>query len=186
MIPQQLPRTIDDKTILEKKSSESQQSGTLNQSSNSAEFPIKSKNNSPSGSLNEKSNSAKISSAENEKSIPLQDVDLNSITKNWETYGYTVDIDVTNTGKVAGREVVQIYASDLFASITPSDKRLIAFQKTPVLQPGETLHLRLFFGIEQLSFIHKDLKRVVEKGDFEIRVNQLKQTIYFPENIEFH
>lgn len=186
VIPQQLPRTIDDKTILEKKSSESQQSGTLNQSSNSAEFPIKSKNNSPSSTLNQSSNSAKITSAENEKSIPLQDVDLNSITKNWETYGYTVDIDVTNTGKVAGREVVQIYASDLFASITPSDKRLIAFQKTPVLQPGETLHLRLFFGIEQLSFIHKDLKRVVEKGDFEIRVNQLKQTIYFPENIEFH
>lgn len=163
VIPQQLPRSVDDNTGLNEKSSESTQSGALKQSSNST----------------------KISSTVNEKSIPLDDVDLNSITQNWEIYGYTVDIDVTNTGKVAGREVVQIYASDLFASITPSDKRLIAFQKTPILQPGETIHLRLFFGIEQLSFINKDLKRVVEKGDFEIRVNQLKQTIYFPENIEF-
>jgi len=185
VIPQQLPRSVDDNTGLNEKSSESKQSGTPKQSSNSAEFPLKSKNNSESGALKQSSNSTKISSTVNEKSIPLDDVDLNSITQNWETYGYTVDIDVTNTGKVAGREVVQIYASDLFASITPSDKRLIAFQKTPILQPGETIHLRLFFGIEQLSFINKDLKRVVEKGDFEIRVNQLKQTIYFPENIEF-
>lgn len=186
VIPQKLPRTIDDKTILEKKSSESQQSSTVNQSSNSSEFPVKSKNNSPSGTLNQSTTSVNNTNSVDEKSIPLDDLDLNSLTYNWETYGYTVDIDVTNTGKVAGSEVVQIYASDLFASITPSDKRLIAFQKTPVLQPGETLHLRLFFGIEQLSFINKDLKRVVEKGDFEIRVNQLKQTIFFPENIEFN
>jgi beta-glucosidase len=119
-----------------------------------------------------------------EKSIPLDDIENSQLTRNWEIYGYTVDIDITNTGKVAGRDVIQIYLSDEFASITPSAKRLVAFEKTSVILPNETQHYRLFIELEQLSFINKDLKRVVEKGDFVISIDQLKQTIYFPENIE--
>lgn len=119
-----------------------------------------------------------------DKSIPLDDIENGQLTRNWEIYGYTVDIDITNTGKVAGRDVIQIYLSDEFASITPSAKRLVAFEKTSVILPNETQHYRLFIELEQLSFINKDLKRVVEKGDFTISVNQLSQTIYFPENIE--
>ena len=119
-----------------------------------------------------------------EKSIPLDDIENSQLTRNWEIYGYTVDIDITNTGKVAGRDVIQIYLSDEFASITPSAKRLVAFEKTSVILPNETQHYRLFIELEQLSFINKDLKRVVEKGDFVISIDQLKQTIHFPENIE--
>lgn len=125
-----------------------------------------------------------LKSSSSEKSVPLDDVENGQLTRNWEIYGYTVDIDITNTGKVAGRDVIQVYLSDEFASITPSVKRLIAFEKTSVIQPGETQYYRLFFDLEQLSFINKDLKRVVEKGEFTISVNQLNQKIYFPENIE--
>jgi beta-glucosidase len=123
-------------------------------------------------------------SSGSEKSIPLDDVDNGQLTRNWEIYGYTIDVDVTNTGKVAGRDVIQIYLSDEYASITPSAKRLVAFEKTSVIQPNETQSYRLLIDLEQLSFINKDLKRVVEKGEFTISINQLNQKIYFPENIE--
>jgi beta-glucosidase len=84
----------------------------------------------------------------------------------------TITVDVTNTGKVAGKESVLLYVSDLVATITPEEKRLRGFDKI-LLQPGETKTVSFRINKENLSFINNDLKRVTEPGDFKIAVGEL-------------
>lgn len=84
----------------------------------------------------------------------------------------TVSVDITNTGKIAGKEAVLLYVSDLVASITPEVKRLRAFTKTE-LQPGETKTVSFTVSAEQLSFINAALQRVTEPGDFVLSVGGL-------------
>ncbi len=78
-------------------------------------------------------------------------------------------VDVTNTGKRAGAEVVQVYIRDLFSSVTRPIKELKGFQKV-FLQPGETNAVTLDITPESLSFYDINMKFVVEPGDFEIMV----------------
>lgn len=77
----------------------------------------------------------------------------------------TVSVDITNTGKISGKESALLFVSDKVASITPEVKRLRAFEKVE-LQPGETKTVRFVVDKERLSFINGDLKRVTEPGDF--------------------
>ncbi|RYD84330.1 MAG: beta-glucosidase, partial [Sphingobacteriales bacterium] len=84
----------------------------------------------------------------------------------------TITADVTNTGKVAGKESVLLYVSDQVATVTPEVKRLRAFSKIE-LQPGETKQVSFTINSESLSFINLDLKRVTEPGDFTIAVGDL-------------
>ncbi len=81
----------------------------------------------------------------------------------------TVKINVTNSGKTAGKESVLMFVSDLVASITPEVKRLRAFQKIE-LQPGETKTVSFSLSKEDLSFINNELKRVTEPGQFRIAI----------------
>ncbi len=81
----------------------------------------------------------------------------------------TVSIDVTNSGKVAGKEAVLLFVSDLVASISPEAKRLRAFEKIE-LQPGETKKISFTISKESLSFINNDLKRVTEPGEFKLMI----------------
>jgi beta-glucosidase len=90
---------------------------------------------------------------------------------------YVVTVDVTNTSNVAGKEVVQVYYNDLVASITPAVKKLCAYTKINI-EPQRTETVSLSIAPENFSFINKNLQRVVEPGDVEIIVNNLKQTIY--------
>lgn len=83
-----------------------------------------------------------------------------------------VSIDVTNAGKVAGKETVLLYVSDEVASITPEVKRLRAFEKIS-LQPGQTKTVSFTIDKEKLSFINAQLQRVTEPGDFSISVGGL-------------
>lgn len=85
----------------------------------------------------------------------------------------SISVTVTNTGKRAGKEVVQVYAKDVYASITPSVKRLKRFQKID-LQAGEKKVLNFTITAKDLAFVGNDLKWVTEAGDFEIIVNGLK------------
>ena len=78
-------------------------------------------------------------------------------------------IDVTNTGKVAGKEVVMLFSSDLVASLTPENRRLRSFEKIE-LQPGETKTVTLTVEASDLAFVGADGKWVLEKGDFRIQV----------------
>ena len=62
-------------------------------------------------------------------------------------------IDVTNTGKYAGKEVVMLFSSDLVASLTPENRRLRAFKKVE-LQPGETQTVTLSIKGSDLAFVN--------------------------------
>jgi beta-glucosidase len=66
----------------------------------------------------------------------------------------TVSVDVKNTGKVAGKESVMLFSSDLVASITPDVRRLRAFEKIE-LQPGETKKVVLKLPANDLAFVKK-------------------------------
>ena len=81
----------------------------------------------------------------------------------------TVTVDVTNTGKMAGKESVLLFVTDLIASITPEAKRLRKFEKI-LLNPGETKTVSFTIKKEDLSFINYDLKRVTEPGEFKISI----------------
>ena len=78
-------------------------------------------------------------------------------------------VDVTNTGKRAGTEVVQMYIRDLVSSVTRPVKELKGFQKIS-LQPGETKTVALDITPESLAFYDMNMKYVVEPGEFEIMV----------------
>jgi beta-glucosidase len=88
-----------------------------------------------------------------------------------EDQGFMVTTTITNTGKVAGKEVCQLYYRDEFASITPSVKKLCAYQKTQLLQPGESETITFYITREDLSFINKSLERVTEPGEFTFMTN---------------
>ncbi len=88
-----------------------------------------------------------------------------------------VTVNVKNTSKVKGQEVVQMYYHDLFASITPSARRLCGFNKIS-LEPSETKTIKFIIKKNDLSFINKELKRVTEKGDFEIIINNQIKTLH--------
>lgn len=78
-------------------------------------------------------------------------------------------IDVTNTGKREGTEVVQMYIRDLVSSVTRPVKELKGFRKVR-LKPSETTTVALDITPDELSFYDRHMKYVVEPGEFEIMV----------------
>ena len=87
-----------------------------------------------------------------------------------------VSIQVSNTGKVKGKEVVQLYYKDLVASITPSVKKLCQFTKIE-LNPGETKTVHFTIHKNDFSFISKNLQRITEPGEIELQIVNQKQLI---------
>ncbi|HEV7745499.1 MAG TPA: beta-glucosidase BglX [Pyrinomonadaceae bacterium] len=81
----------------------------------------------------------------------------------------TVSVEVQNVGQRAGDEVVQLYIRDVAASMTRPVKELKGFQRV-TLQPGETKHLEFVLGFDQLGFWNREMKFVVEPGEFKIMV----------------
>jgi beta-glucosidase len=84
-----------------------------------------------------------------------------------------VSVTVTNTGTRAGKEVVQLYLSDLVASVSPPGKRLKRFAKVD-LQPGQSRQVTFNLHPADLSFIGTNNRPVIEPGDFEVAVGGLK------------
>ena len=78
-------------------------------------------------------------------------------------------VDVTNTGKREGSEVVQMYIRDLISSVTRPVKELKGFQKV-FLNPGEKKTVELEIRPESLAFYNIEMKYVVEPGEFEIMI----------------
>ena len=74
---------------------------------------------------------------------------------------------LTNTGKRAGTEVVQLYVRDKVGSVTRPVKELKGFQRI-TLQPGETQTVTFELPIRDLAFWNIDMKKVVEPGDFTL------------------
>lgn len=83
----------------------------------------------------------------------------------------TVSVHVTNTGNCAGAEVVQLYISDVISSITRPVKELKGFVKVN-LDPGEARNIEFGIGAKQLQYIGRDLKPVVEAGQFHIHIGR--------------
>jgi beta-glucosidase len=86
-----------------------------------------------------------------------------------------VDVRVKNSGGRAGKEVVQLYLNERFASVTPPLKRLKRFAKV-LLQPGESRQVSFELMAADLSFIGVDNKRVVEPGVFDVKIGGLQQS----------
>lgn len=80
----------------------------------------------------------------------------------------TVSVDVTNTGKVAGKESVLLYSKDLVASSTPDNIRLRNFEKV-ALNPGETKTVTMKLKGSDLAFVGYDGKWRLEKGEFKLK-----------------
>jgi beta-glucosidase len=91
----------------------------------------------------------------------------------------TVTVDVRNTGKVAGDEVVQLYLRDVVSSVTRPRKELKGFKRV-TLAPGAATTVSFTLDSEALALWDKDMKRVVEPGEFHIMSGpnsaQLKST----------
>jgi len=84
----------------------------------------------------------------------------------------TIKVTVKNTGSREGKEVVQLYISDLVASLSPDVKRLRGFEKID-LQPGESKTVTFALPIKDLAFVNRENKKIVEAGDFKIQIQNL-------------
>ncbi len=80
-----------------------------------------------------------------------------------------VSVDVKNTGKVAGKESVLLFSSDLIASMVPDGRRLRAFDKVE-LQPGETKTMTFELMADDLAFVDWNGKWRLEEGDFKLMI----------------
>src|SRR3546814_6769539 len=88
----------------------------------------------------------------------------------------TVSVDVANTGKVAGDEVVQLYIRDKESSVTQPVKELKGFRRV-TLAPGEKQTISFTLTPRSLSLWNIDMKRVVEPGAFDIMVGPDSRTL---------
>jgi beta-glucosidase len=86
----------------------------------------------------------------------------------------SVSVTVTNSGRRAGKEVVQLYLSDLVASLSPPGKRIKRFAKI-FLTPGQSRTLTFKLRPDDFSFIGANNKPVIEPGEFEVIVGGLRE-----------
>jgi beta-glucosidase len=99
-------------------------------------------------------------------------IDKTTIT---DSEDVAVSVTVTNTGKIAGKESVLLYLSDVYASITPEVKALKRFEKIS-LEPNESKTLTFTLHPKDLQFVNNDLKWISEKGTFKIQIgNQIQE-----------
>jgi len=99
------------------------------------------------------------------------------VSKNSFSPDETADITVSvkNTGSREGKEVVELFVSDLVASLTPDVKRLRGFEKVD-LKPGESKTVTFHLPMKDLAYVNTTDKKILEAGDFSIQVNDLKTT----------
>lgn len=89
-----------------------------------------------------------------------------------------VNVEVENTGKREGKEVVQLYVRDMISSISTPIQQLKAFKKVN-LKPGEKTMVSLELPISEMAFYNAYMKKVVEPGEFEIQVGSSSDKIHF-------
>ena len=90
----------------------------------------------------------------------------------------TVSVTVKNTGTKVGKEVVHLYSRDLFASITPPQRRLRAFKKIS-LEPGQEQKVEFSIDKNDIAFVNNESKTVTEPGEFELMVDTLKSNFIY-------
>ncbi len=87
-----------------------------------------------------------------------------------------VSVDVTNTGSKDGEEVVQLYINDVYSSVTTPFKTLKGFERV-YIGKGKTKKVSFSLTSEELSIWNRDMKKVVEPGEFEVMVGGNSQDL---------
>ena len=100
----------------------------------------------------------------------------NSVVKGDEKL--KVSITVKNTGSRDGKHTVELYTHDLYASITPSMKRLRAFRKI-FLKAGEEQSVEFLIDRSDMAFVNAQLKTVTEPGEFEVIIGKKKASFNY-------
>jgi len=93
-----------------------------------------------------------------------------------------VSVDVQNTGKRTGQEVVQLYIQDVIATVSTSEMELRGFEKIR-LNPGEKKEVTFTIGPEHLALYNRHLDRVVEPGEFKVKVGASSDDIRLEDSI---
>lgn len=97
--------------------------------------------------------------------------------------GLTVSVDVTNTGQVTGKEVIQVYVHDHESKLVRPPKELKAFAKVE-LEPGETKTVTLKLDFRSFAYYHPGYARwITEDGEFEILIGASSQDIKFRQTV---
>jgi beta-glucosidase len=104
-----------------------------------------------------------------------------SVSKFKDVDGLTVTVDVTNTGKLAGKEIVQVYVHDQESGLVRPPKELKGFAKVE-LQPGETRSVSIQLDFRAFAYYHPEYKQwITEDGDFDILIaasaTDIRQTL---------
>lgn len=97
----------------------------------------------------------------------------NSIAKGQDV---TVSVQVTNSGSMAGDEVVQVYLRDMVSSVTRPVKELAGFKRV-TLAPGTTQTVNVNISADSFAFWNRDMERVIEPGEFSIMVGPNSQDL---------
>jgi beta-glucosidase len=98
---------------------------------------------------------------------------------------YTVVISVINTGKTAGKEVVQLYVSAPKTAVQKPIKELKAFAKTKLLQPGEAQRIELKFSTADIAFFDEKSGRwTAEAGNYSAQIGN--SSIDIRQNVQFN
>lgn len=105
------------------------------------------------------------------------------VRKEEAPYQYTVRVTVTNTGEMAGDEIVQLYVEDLCSSIVTPDKQLKGFQRVS-LEPGESKNVELSLDFDSFKLLDKHYQWVVEPGEFRIMIGASSRDIRLETVIE--
>lgn len=87
-----------------------------------------------------------------------------------------ISMDVTNTGKMEGQEVVQLYIRDKISTVVRPVMELKGFSKV-TLQPGETKNVEFILGFEELKLLNREMEWDVEPGEFEIMIGSASDDI---------
>ncbi len=100
-----------------------------------------------------------------------------------ENGSITATVKISNTGKVKGTEIVQLYVGDKVCSVTRPEKELKDFTLVEI-EPGETKSVSFEIASDKLMFIGKgkEYKKTIEKGEFDLFIGknskELKQTTF--------
>ena len=110
-------------------------------------------------------------------SFDYGELQLNS-SKLKSTGSLTISVTVKNTGKRDGKQTVELYTHEHFASITPNMQRLRAFKKI-FLKAGESQTISFTLTKDDLAFVNAQLKTVTEPGDFDVLIGGKKATFTY-------
>jgi beta-glucosidase len=103
--------------------------------------------------------------------------DLVITPQSLDKYGdVKISLNVTNTGSRTGTEVIQLYINDVLSSVSRPAKELKGFKKIE-LKPGESKAVEFLLTPEHLSFLDKDLNRIVEPGKFMVMIGSSSENI---------